>query len=77
MGSARTLKSRSSLLGTFWLIVNSSNDKTVKIWDMRNNACVDNITTNVNSPIIDVAFNNDGKKMLTGSENGNLCLLSA
>lgn len=44
---------------------------------MRNNQCVDNIITNVNSPVLGLAFNENGNKLLIGAENGNYSLLAA
>lgn len=77
MDSAVTHKTKFLPLGKEIFLKPSSFDKSVKVWDLRNNACVDNITSNINSPIVSVAFSCDGKKILSGAENGTLSVLSS
>ena len=62
-----------------WLtdLFGSSNDKTIKIWDPRSNGYVDNVNSNSNSPVLSIAFNEDGKKLVSGCENGMFSLLAA
>ena len=51
------------------LIVTSSYDKTVKVWDLRNNSIVHNIQSHSDN-VWAAKFNKQGNLIASGSENG-------
>ncbi|KAF2809507.1 WD40 repeat-like protein [Mytilinidion resinicola] len=71
--TARIWDARSgSLLQTLeghldWMIVSGSGDKTVRIWDARSGSLLH--TLEGNSTILSVAFSDDGRKILSGSDD--------
>lgn len=44
---------------------------------MRTNQAVDSVQSSVSSPVMSLAFNETGGKLLIGQENGNYSILQA
>lgn len=59
------------------VFITGSNDRTIKVWDLRQSGAVDTPQNTSNSPIWAVKFANRGKEVLVGSEIGMLSLLTA
>lgn len=55
----------------------ASNDKTVRLWDLRQAEAIDTISLNSNTPVWSCKFAKKGKELLIGTETGMLNLLSA
>ena len=60
------------------IFCSASNDKTVKVWDMRQSSeAIESIASTSNTPVWACKFANKGREILTGTESGMLTLFSS